>query len=233
VPAVGERPVRAGKAPAVLGVDTSGPFVSVAIADGAGREWHRHVTMERGQAEHLIQTAEALLHDAGMDWRDLAALAVAVGPGNFTGVRIGVAAVRGLALGLGIPAHGVSAFDVLRHGAPPGPSLASVAAPRGQVYLHLHVPGGPTHAATQVAPDELTSPPCPVGTICLGEMSDDLAARFGLLARASTPAPCPALAVARVALGRLGQPAPRPAPFYVRPADAAPPSDPPPVILDA
>ena len=51
---------------------------------------------------------EDVLAEAGIGWRDLAAIGVGTGPGNFTGVRISVAAARGLALGLGIPAIGVT-----------------------------------------------------------------------------------------------------------------------------
>ena len=64
--------------------------------------------MAKGQAERLMPMLEELLAEAGIAWRIFAPLAVGTGPGNFTGVRISVAAARGLALGLGIPAIGVT-----------------------------------------------------------------------------------------------------------------------------
>ena len=64
--------------------------------------------MDKGQAERLMPLLEEVLAEGGIGWADLTALAVGTGPGNFTGVRIAVAAARGLALGLGIPAIGVT-----------------------------------------------------------------------------------------------------------------------------
>lgn len=74
--------------------------------------------MDKGQAERLIPLLELVLSEAAMDWSDVAALAVGTGPGNFTGVRIAVAAARGLALGLGVPAIGVTRLEALAHGHP-------------------------------------------------------------------------------------------------------------------
>ena len=72
--------------------------------------------MQKGQAERLIPMLEQILAGAGIRWPDLDALAVGTGPGNFTGVRIAVAAARGLALGLDIPALGVTRLEALAHG---------------------------------------------------------------------------------------------------------------------
>jgi tRNA threonylcarbamoyl adenosine modification protein YeaZ len=69
--------------------------------------------MDRGQAERLLPMLEEMLAEAGATWRDLDGIGVVTGPGNFTGVRLGVAAARGLALALDIPAAGVSVFEAL------------------------------------------------------------------------------------------------------------------------
>ncbi|OYW58073.1 MAG: tRNA (adenosine(37)-N6)-threonylcarbamoyltransferase complex dimerization subunit type 1 TsaB, partial [Rhodobacterales bacterium 12-65-15] len=71
----------------------------------------REEAMEKGQAERLMPLLEEILADGGIGWHDLSALAVGTGPGNFTGVRIAVAAARGLALGLKIPAIGVTLLE--------------------------------------------------------------------------------------------------------------------------
>lgn len=160
--------------------------------------------MERGQSERLVPLLEELLAEGGVTWRDLHALGVGIGPGNFTGIRIGVATARGLALGLGIPAVGVSGFDAAA--APPGATVL-IDAPRGQVYAR-----GPDGAARLVSVEEAARLPAPARL-----------AEVPLAERVAT--------IARLASARRDAPGPRPAPLYLRPADAAPAADPPPVIL--
>ncbi len=72
--------------------------------------------MARGQAERLIPLLQQVLNDHGAVWNDLDAIGVGVGPGNFTGIRISVSAARGLALGLGKPAIGVSNLEAQAYG---------------------------------------------------------------------------------------------------------------------
>ena len=66
----------------------------------------------------VLAAADELLRDAGLEPRDLDLLAVGIGPGSFTGVRIGLAVARGLALALDLPVAGVSTLDALAAGAP-------------------------------------------------------------------------------------------------------------------
>ena len=121
-------------APLILSFDTSAAHCAAALLSGDRILATRGEEMGRGQAERLFPMLEDLLGEANVTWRDLTAIGVGVGPGNFTGIRIAVSAARGLALGLSIPAVGVSSFDALREGAE-GPVLAAVSAPRGAVYL--------------------------------------------------------------------------------------------------
>ncbi|MEM6729615.1 MAG: tRNA (adenosine(37)-N6)-threonylcarbamoyltransferase complex dimerization subunit type 1 TsaB, partial [Pseudomonadota bacterium] len=120
----------------VLGVDTSGPYCAAAIwMDGAVIAESRE-DMARGQVERLAPFIEALLSDARITWADLAALGVSVGPGNFTGIRISLSFVRGLALGLDIPAVGVSAFESLADTLPDhAPTLLCFAPPGRTAHL--------------------------------------------------------------------------------------------------
>jgi tRNA threonylcarbamoyl adenosine modification protein YeaZ len=173
----------------------------------------RDEPMEKGQAERLVPLLQDVLAQGGIDWHDLRALAVGTGPGNFTGVRIAVATARGLALGLGIPAVGVTRLEALAHGLP-RPVLVIEDARRGEVYVQLFTSAGagPAHLADRVDP---------VGP------ATGSAAGGGAL----PPAMPLVEAIARIGAGRAAMPQPRPAPFYLRGADAAPPADPPPVIL--
>ncbi len=96
--------------PAVLAFDTSAAHCAAALML-KGQVVSRVEEMSRGQGERLMVMLEEILAESSITWGDLDAIAVGVGPGNFTGIRISVSAARGLALGLGIPAMGVSLFD--------------------------------------------------------------------------------------------------------------------------
>ncbi|TML03237.1 MAG: tRNA (adenosine(37)-N6)-threonylcarbamoyltransferase complex dimerization subunit type 1 TsaB, partial [Actinobacteria bacterium] len=92
----------------ILAFDTATNVATSALVDDGevlGERTSRAVT--------LLEDIDALLRQAGMHTRDVEALAVGVGPGSFTGVRIGLSTARGLALALGIPAAGVSTLDAL------------------------------------------------------------------------------------------------------------------------
>jgi tRNA threonylcarbamoyladenosine biosynthesis protein TsaB len=198
----------------ILAFDTSAAQCAAALLlpDGLIQ---RVEPMEKGQAERLIPLLEELLADGGISWSDLKALAVGTGPGNFTGVRIAVAAARGLALGLGIPAVGVTRLEALAHDLP-RPIQVIEDARRGEVYVQDFAKEGPGLARIVAA--ESIDLSGPVTGSAAGE-----AARAPKMPLAE--------AIARIGAERAAIPQPRPAPFYLRGADAAPPSDPPPVIL--
>lgn len=212
-------------APLILSFDTSAAHCAAALLSGAQILAARGEDMGRGQAERLFPMLEELLAEAGVRWGDLTAIGVGVGPGNFTGIRIAVSAARGLALGLGIPAVGISSFDALREGVE-GPALAAVSAPRGAVYLDP--PDAPPFGPVQ--PDALASGIAESGLDVVGAEADTLARLTG--GRALPPAYPLAEAIARAAARKAGPEVPRPKPLYIRPADAAPSREVPPVLLD-
>lgn len=198
----------------ILAFDTSAAQCAAALLCG-DRVWLKIEAMDKGQAERLLPLLAELLAEAGVAWRDLAAIAVGTGPGNFTGVRISVAAARGLALGLGIPAIGVTRLEALAHGLP-RPLTVIEDARRGEVYVQSFTEAG-AGVARIATPDDLGA----VEVLQTGSGCEGVAEAMPLVQ-----------AMAQIAAGRLGSVQPRPAPFYLRGADAAPPSDPPPVILD-
>lgn len=177
--------------------------------------------MEKGQAERLLPLLEAVLTEAGYDWGDLSSLAVGTGPGNFTGIRISVAAARGLALGLDIPALGVTRLEALAEGLP-RPLIVAEDARRGSVYVQGF--GTPPQTARLMTLKEAATY---IGDLPIAGSG------AALLGRPALPSPPIAEAIARIAATRDPAGLRRPAPFYLRSADAAPPTDPPPVILDA
>lgn len=189
----------------VLAFDTAGPWCAACLL--LQDQPHIRVDdMVKGQGEHLMGMLEEVLTAEGLVWADLNAIGVGTGPGNFTGIRISVAAARGLALGLGVPAIGVTHLEAQVYEMD-RPVMAAIPALRGQVYAQAFTPD-PQSASLLPADDPRI---------------------------AETPAPLdPAQMIqriAQIAAERANTPQPRPAPYYVRPADAAPPRDQAPKII--
>ncbi len=162
--------------------------------------------MAKGQAEHLMPMLEDVLAENGLTWADLDAISVGTGPGNFTGIRISVSAARGLALGLGVPAVGVTHLEAQVHGLP-RPVVAQVAAPRDHVYIQTFADIISTAVLVPAASDVAKIAPPIIA-------AEDMIKHIALIARDRAP-----------------HVTERPAPYYVRAADAAPPRDAAPVIL--
>jgi tRNA threonylcarbamoyladenosine biosynthesis protein TsaB len=136
-----------------LAFDTATEVATSALVDG------REVLGERvSHARTLLEDVDALLRQGGAHPRDLDALAVGVGPGSFTGVRIGLATARGLALALDLVGAGVSTLDALAAGAPG--AVPVIDARRREVFAL--VDGEPA----VLAPADLD---LPAGTVCVGD----------------------------------------------------------------
>ncbi|MEO6204704.1 MAG: tRNA (adenosine(37)-N6)-threonylcarbamoyltransferase complex dimerization subunit type 1 TsaB [Mycobacteriales bacterium] len=116
----------------VLGLDTSTPAVSVALVEtDDARVLAEHVVVDaRRHGELLAIGIERTLADAGVHRRDLGAVAVGLGPGPFTGLRVGIVTAASLGDALGIPAYGACSLDGLGEGA----RLAVTDARRREVY---------------------------------------------------------------------------------------------------
>jgi tRNA threonylcarbamoyladenosine biosynthesis protein TsaB len=98
----------------VLAFDCSGASCSAAVLIDDRPAAQRFVPMERGHAENLLPMIETVLREATLTPAALDLLAVTIGPGSFTGLRIGLAAARGLALARRLPAIGVTSFDAVK-----------------------------------------------------------------------------------------------------------------------
>jgi tRNA threonylcarbamoyladenosine biosynthesis protein TsaB len=207
--------------PVVLAFDTSAAHCAAAVVSGDRILAQRVEQMDKGQAERLMPLLAEVLAEAQVTYAGLSAIGVGTGPGNFTGVRISVAAARGLALGLGIPAIGVTGFEALATGLPDD-VVVLLDARRGALWV----------AGKGIDPQLMDPPHLPdgmTGRPVAGHRAQDVAAQTGGAVHLQ-PLPL-AVAIARLAAERLGTAQPRPAPLYLRAADAALPSDPPPVIL--
>jgi tRNA threonylcarbamoyladenosine biosynthesis protein TsaB len=124
--------------PLLLAIDTCGPSGSVALGRIPGRDIEILGQTElagRTYSAALVSAVAGLLHDAGMELRNLDGIVVVNGPGSFTGVRVGVSAAKGLAQGAGIPVVAISRLEVLSRKS--GVPSAALDAHRGEVYLRL------------------------------------------------------------------------------------------------
>lgn len=121
----------------ILAIDTAASLCSACVFDTGNGELGRQVLdLGKGHAERLMGTIEAALAAAGITYADLGAIAVSIGPGSFTGVRVGVSTARGLALALKVPAVGVSTLEALAAEArSQKPVIVRIDAGRGQAYV--------------------------------------------------------------------------------------------------
>ena len=132
----------------VLAIDTAGSGCFAAVYDsGTGTVLaSAGADIGRGHAEQLMGFIDEALVASGKVLADIHRIAVTVGPGSFTGIRVGVAAARGFALSLGIRSVGISTLDVLASAhletARDGPVLAAIDAKRGEVYTRLFAADG-------------------------------------------------------------------------------------------
>lgn len=142
----------------VLAIDTALEACSVAVLDTerADLRIHESLPMQRGHAEALMPLIARVLDRARLDFAALDRIAVTIGPGSFTGLRVGIAAARGIALASGKPAIGLStlaafaapliaADDTL-------PVVVAINARHDHVYLQVFGPSGRTLVAPRLAP---------------------------------------------------------------------------------
>ncbi len=131
-------PVEPVAAPAIVAIETATETVGIAVRTQAGVQAEFALTGRRRHVETLTPALEHLLVQVGLVPGDLGVVAVDIGPGLFTGLRVGVAAAKGLAQSLGIGVIGATSLDILTAGAVAaghrGLVLACVDARRGEVF---------------------------------------------------------------------------------------------------
>lgn len=212
----------------LLAIDCSANLCAACVYDaGAGKELGRTVLdLGKGHAEHLMGVIADAMGQAGKTYADIEAVAVSVGPGSFTGLRVGVATARGLALSLKIPAIGVTTLEALaaeaRQSFPGRPVLAAIDGGRGEIHAALYdelavLRYGPI-ATTLGEAAAMISDRATVLTGSAASRVAEAAGRpfdFGPLAATADIAVYAALAAEK-------EPGEKPKPLYLRDADAKP-----------
>ena len=213
----------------ILAIDTASTLCAACVYDTeTGHELGRTVLdLGKGHAEHLMSVVERALADAKLAFADLGAIGVSVGPGSFTGVRVGVSAARGFALALGIPSIGVTTLEAVAATARDkfGAVIVMSAFEAGRDEIHAAIydaAGMPInepaiitlHAAVEWS--EAFEP------VLAGSAANRIVAAASRDVRAGPAADTADIAVyARLAAAKGGA-AQKPRPLYLRQADAKP-----------
>lgn len=230
----------------ILAFDCAASSCSAAVWQAGSIAAHRFEAMARGQAEALVPMIEAVMSEAGADYGDLDVIAVTIGPGAFTGLRIGLATARALGLAAGTPLYGVTTFDAVLAGASQGENegqeapnhnsvLVALETKRADIYGQMFsAAASPVSDPAAIDEDDLpafaAAAPPPVlvigdaGARALGVLLTD-----GIDAQLSAaPAYADARTVARLAaeIWRPGGDQTPLEPLYLRPPDATLPAKP-------
>jgi tRNA threonylcarbamoyladenosine biosynthesis protein TsaB len=225
----------------LLGLDTSTAASAAAVlrADGEAFEAGSPPSGARAHAQELLPAATAAMERAGLDWPQLDAIAVGIGPGGFTGLRIGIATARALATAAGCELRPVSSLRALAAGIAKGSDpirscLPLIDARRGQVFGALYE-GPELHevwAPFAAAPDAVAERVREAGLTPLAAGDGSIPFR-GMLETAGIqvlPDASSAHSVSALQVCRLGSKAPAAPPDavlpdYLRPPDAKPRSE--------
>jgi tRNA threonylcarbamoyl adenosine modification protein YeaZ len=211
----------------LLAIDTASEACSVGVVDG-NRIFTLSGDAGRSHAERLMGMIASTMAEAGLAIADLDRIAVTIGPGSFTGVRVGIAAARGLALVAGTATVGVTTLAVhateARHAFGPRPVLAVIAAGRGELYGALYDAGGSELAPPRAASAQAIAAFADGGAIVAGSGADLILAALPMDTGVTVAHRRQSPAIGALCMLALGAPetdaAPRP--LYLRPPDAKP-----------
>jgi len=213
----------------ILGVDTTQAACSAALYDAlrqrvCASNWHE---MPRGHAEALPGIINTTLKQAGLAFNDIGKLATTIGPGTFSGVRIGLAAARGFALALDLPLVGITSLEAIAAGVENYQQktvLAAFDARRDEVYGQIFTKGQPATSPQLLSVREAASLADHIdGEVeIVGTASEMLAELNNKLRLSHAPALPDSAIVAKLASERSAQDAVQGAvqPLYLRKADA-------------
>jgi len=227
---------------ALLAIEASGPGCSAAVWRVGTIIAQRRVALEQGQghAAALLPLVRDTMADAGLAgpgagpagpalaWRAVAAVGVTVGPGSFTGIRVGLAAARGFGLALGIPVLGVTSFEAIAWAVPAdrraGATLAVlIDSGRASRFIQSFDPqlqplGAPMAVELSALAAALPPPPCLVAAV--GPLPAAVAGERPIVAVVPDAVALAHLVAARRASGAAFLP---PSALYLRPPDATVP----------
>jgi tRNA threonylcarbamoyladenosine biosynthesis protein TsaB len=207
----------------VLALDCSGAACSAALWLDGALAAERFAAMARGQAEALMPQIRDVMTEGGLDFSALDVIATTVGPGSFTGLRLGLAAARGLALAAVRPLVAVTAFEALLAGLSDerrGARMVAVAidSRRGPVFVQLFdTSRSPVESPVSIDPTELDRWLPPDALVVVTDTALPPMGPDRLLCRAAIHAGDIARLAARFGSSGIGRLAP--VPLYLRAPD--------------
>lgn len=223
-----------------LGIDTSGNFCSVAVVRDHQPVSQLHEATPRQHVERLMPILEKVLHDAEVAYSDLDRIGVAIGPGSFTGIRIGLAAANGIALATKAKVVGVGtleaiavAFEARAPLAADAVRIAAIDARKGALYLQAFENGAHALKAPAAVPSadvaawvsgvaggqmiRLSGPAQELLLNCLDANDPNISSEP---AEKLDGAIDPVVIASIAAASELSASAAKPVPLYIRPPDA-------------
>jgi tRNA threonylcarbamoyladenosine biosynthesis protein TsaB len=213
-----------------LSIDTASDLASIALSREGRVEAEHSWRCERNHTVELLPAIDKLLADAGVATIDLTAVFVSLGPGMYTGLRVGISIAQGIARGLSIPAQGVGRLelDAYPHAGHSGPIVAVHRAGRGESAWATYQ-GNPWREVTppQLSKPEALAAAIPVGALVTGEVDEELASLLRDHANIAEPPAegrarsLAALAYPRLHIGETAEPALL-RPIYLRPPAIGP-----------
>lgn len=213
----------------LLAFDAASSACSAALLVDGQIAAERFEAMERGQAEVLVPMIADVMALADVEMEDVSAIAVTIGPGAFTGVRIGLAAARGLALARAIPCVGLTTFEAVAWPAKAGLRgdemlIAAIESKRAEIFLQVFDRDMKPLSEPFAENPENACRLLPQGALLLaGDGAQRLEKYLEGRGRLSSSGPPRAAAFALFAAERMAQATTMPLrPFYMRPPDARP-----------
>jgi tRNA threonylcarbamoyladenosine biosynthesis protein TsaB len=218
----------------LVGFDTSTAATTACVLRADGEVFEHVPAPERlleppGHSRELLPAVEELMSRAGIGWGDVRGVAVGVGPGTFTGLRIGVATARALATAAHVPVHPVSSLAALAAGIGEPLALPLIDAKRGELFAAVYADGERVVEPFAARPERLAER---AGRDLAGAMSaGDGSLRFREILEAAGVRVAPddselhvvrALHVCRLAAGAPAEPPEAVLPTYIRDPDAEP-----------
>lgn len=211
----------------ILAIDTAANLCAACIFDTEAGELGRAVLdLGKGHAEHLMSTIDEALTAAGTNYTGLDLVAVSVGPGSFTGIRVGVAAARGLALSLNIPSVGVTTLDAMaeegRRNFAGKAVLTAIDARREQLYVAIFDDAGQRSFGPAIATLEEAAAMLAPDMVITGSAAEMIAEQAGGNAVIAGTSPTADIGIYAALAAEMDPASGPPRPLYLRGADAKP-----------